>query len=39
MSNFLEYIDIKNVLVSGKISSGGKTVNTLFVTCIMMIIN
>ena len=31
------YIDIEKVSVSNKISSGEKTVNTLLVTCIMII--
>ena len=36
-SIFLEHVDIENVLVSKKISSGEKTINTLFVTCMMII--
>ena len=35
-SYFLEGIDIDNVLVSNKISSGKKTVNTLLITCMMI---
>ena len=35
-SYFLEDIDIDNVLVSNKISSGKKTVNTLLITCMMI---
>ena len=35
-SDFLEDIDIDNVLVSNKISSGKKTVNTLLITCMMI---
>ena len=35
-SYFLEDIDIDNVLVSNKISSGRKTVNTLLITCMMI---
>ena len=35
--SFLKDIDIEKVLVSNDISSGKKTVNTLLVTCIMII--
>ena len=35
-SYFLEDIDMDNVLVSNKISSGKKTVNTLLITCMMI---
>ena len=35
-SYFFEDIDIDNVLVSNKISSGKKTVNTLLITCMMI---
>ena len=35
-SYFLEDIDIDNMLVSNKISSGKKTVNTLLITCMMI---
>ena len=34
---FVEDIDIEKVLVSNKISSSQKNVNTLSVTCIMII--
>ena len=34
---FLKDADIEKVLVSNKISFGEKTINTLLVTCIMII--
>ena len=34
---FLKDVDINNVLVSNKISSDEKTINTLLVTCMIMI--
>ena len=34
---FLQDVDINNVLVSNKISSDEKTINTLLVTCMIMI--
>ena len=34
---FLKDVDIEKVLVSNKLFSGKKTVNTLLVSCIMMI--
>ena len=34
---FLKDVDIEKVLVSYKIYSGEKTINTLLVTCIMII--
>ena len=34
---FLEDVDINNALVSNKIFSGEKTINTLLVTCRMII--
>ena len=35
--SFLGDADIEKVLVSKKIAFGGKTINTLLVTCIMVI--
>ena len=34
---FLEDVNINNMLLSNKISSGGKTINTFLVTCMMVI--
>ena len=34
---FVEDVDTEKVLVSNKISSGEKIINTLLVTCIMII--
>ena len=34
---FMEDVDFEKVLVSNKISFGGKNINTLLVTCIMLI--
>ena len=34
---FLEDVEIDKVLVSKKISSGKKNINTLLVTCVMII--
>ena len=34
---FMEDVDIEKVLVSSKISFGGKNINTLLVTCTMLI--
>ena len=36
-SIFLKYVYIDNVLVSNKVSSGKKTINTLLVTFMMVI--
>ena len=33
---FLEDVNINNILVSNKISSGEKAINALLVTCIMI---
>ena len=34
---FIKDVDIEKILVCNKISSGKKTINTLLVTCIMIL--